>query len=143
MQSESTIKTPDSIVPEKTLPMNSPAKDLQAQAESVAKLPIGDKGPPKNLQALPTQDTDPGGTAVVDPGIASEYQCPVCSQKIPKDLVLFLEHGKQHVINSIRKAHPEWVDQEGVCAKCADHYEEAMQAGTAEEIDISASQKTI
>ncbi len=41
------------------LPPNSPAKNLQCQADSVPKTPHGDNGPPKNLQSLPTQDTTP------------------------------------------------------------------------------------
>lgn len=44
-------------VPPLILPKNSPAKDLQKQADSVAKTKQGDGGPPKNLQSLPTQDT--------------------------------------------------------------------------------------
>lgn len=137
MKPEANVEAPDSIVPEKILSLNSPAKDLQAQADSVPRIVSGDNGPPKNLQSLPTQDTDPVNVGDADSGSALEYECPICSQKIPKNLTLFLEHGKQHVISSIRQAHPEWVDQDGLCIKCVVHYEEAMQAGVVESCDIS------
>jgi len=44
-------------VPAAVVPRNSPAKNLQKQADSVAKTNHSDLGPPKNLQSIPTQDT--------------------------------------------------------------------------------------
>ena len=44
-------------VPAQVVASDSPAKDLQGQAESVSKAVYGDKGPPLNLQSLPTQNT--------------------------------------------------------------------------------------
>jgi len=44
-------------VPPVAVSQNSPTKNLQKQADSVAKTNHGDDGPPKNLQSLPTQDT--------------------------------------------------------------------------------------
>lgn len=46
----------EEVRPEK-LPKNSPAKDLQSQAEAVPKTNYGDYGPPKNSQSIPTQNT--------------------------------------------------------------------------------------
>lgn len=55
------------------------------------------------------------------------YQCPICGEKISRDLALFLDHGNQHVIDSIRKAHPEWDRGDGVCAQCVDYYQKVLR----------------
>jgi len=47
----------DENVPAVVAPVESPAKDLQRQADSVPKTAHGDNGPPRNLQSLPTQNT--------------------------------------------------------------------------------------
>lgn len=121
----------DETVPDVVLPNNSPAKNLQAQAESVPKTVSGDNGPPKNLQSLPTQDThDMSGepeAVPAEPEVTPHYKCPVCSEEIERDLALFLDHGQQHVMDSIQKAHPEWSEQKGVCGKCVNFYEKAME----------------
>ncbi len=44
-------------VPPLNVPKDSPAKNLQKQADSVPKTNHGDGGPPKNHQSIPTQDT--------------------------------------------------------------------------------------
>lgn len=55
------------------------------------------------------------------------YHCPICGEKIQRDLALFLQHGNQHVIDSIRKAHPRWDKGDGVCAKCVDYYQKVLR----------------
>ena len=40
-----------------------------------------------------------------------------------RDLVLFLDHTNQHVINQIKLSHPEWVAENGACKPCSAYYE--------------------
>lgn len=135
----------DENVPAEILPAGSPSKDLQAQAESVPKTVSGDNGPPKNLQSLPTQDThDATGEPVAvpaEPEVAPNYKCPVCSEEIERDLALFLDHGKQHVIDSIQKTHPEWVEKNGACSKCVNYFEESIQPEASEKSQDQTLQK--
>lgn len=55
-----------------------------------------------------------------------EYQCPICGEKMQRDLIRFLDHGNQHVIDSIKKQHPNWVESDGVCKKCAEMLQKTM-----------------
>ena len=50
------------------------------------------------------------------------YQCPLCGRKMARDLLLYLDHTQQHVIEQIKKEHPEWVTEDGVCQPCAEYY---------------------
>lgn len=40
------------------------------------------------------------------------YQCPVCGLEITRDLLIFLNHGKQHIFEILRREHPEWKSSE-------------------------------
>lgn len=60
----------------------------------------------------------PGGMAV--------YTCPTCGERMERDLLLFTRHTDAHVIDELKKIHPEWVTREGFCPKCLDHYKAAM-----------------
>jgi hypothetical protein len=55
------------------------------------------------------------------------YQCPICDEKVSRDFAHFLEHGNQHVIDSIRKAHPDWEREDGVCQKCVEYYQKVLR----------------
>jgi len=69
------------------------------------------------------------------------YQCPICGEKVTRDLARFLEHGNQHVIDSIRKAHPDWDQNDGVCAKCVDYYQKVLRGEPVAE-DASCGKRT-
>jgi hypothetical protein len=43
-----------------------------------------------------------------------------------RNLVLFLNHGEQHVIDKIKEEHPEWVSEDGVCQPCAEYYRKQL-----------------
>ena len=50
------------------------------------------------------------------------YQCSVCSQKIPGDLIAYVDHTEKHVIDLVKHDHPDWVEKNGMCQKCLDYY---------------------
>lgn len=50
------------------------------------------------------------------------YQCPVCSNEIPRDLAVFLDHTNEHIIDAIKKQNPKWVSSDGVCKRCVEYY---------------------
>src|SRR5687768_11685896 len=52
----------------------------------------------------------------------ASYQCPLCHKQVERDLLIFLDHTQSHVIDEIKKSHPEWVESDGTCQPCADYY---------------------
>ena len=59
------------------------------------------------------------------------YRCPLCNRNMERDLVLFLDHTQQHVIDQIKKKHPEWVSEDGACKPCAEYYEKEISGEAA------------
>lgn len=68
------------------------------------------------------------------------YQCPLCSRKMERNLILFLDHTHQHVIDRIKDAHPEWVASDGICKPCEDYYRGQLD-GSSQESNIMPSGK--
>ena len=54
-----------------------------------------------------------------------------------RNLILFLDHTEQHIIDQIKEAHPEWVQADGVCQPCADYYKKELR-GELSEANIGA-----
>jgi|SRR5882724_4120842 len=61
-----------------------------------------------------------------------EYQCPLCSEIVPvgelrahavADDQRFLDGL---VIARIKQDHPEWVETDGACPKCVEHYRQTV-----------------
>lgn len=61
------------------------------------------------------------------------YQCPLCGRTLARDLMLYLDHTQGHVIEQIKKEHPEWVAENGICQPCAEYYRRQLsgEIGTA------------
>ena len=51
------------------------------------------------------------------------YKCPLCGQEMQRDLAVYLDHTQTHVMDQIKKQHPEWVADDGACEPCAKYYE--------------------
>ncbi len=45
--------------------------------------------------------------------------CTLCDE-LTDDLYLVAEH---YVLSIIKEEHPEWVEQDGACKKCLEHYQ--------------------
>lgn len=54
------------------------------------------------------------------------YQCPLCGRTMERNLVLFLSHTDEHIIDKIKEEHPEWVEADGVCKPCAEYYKKQL-----------------
>lgn len=61
------------------------------------------------------------------------YRCPLCDRTMERNLALFLNHTDQHVIDQIKKEHPEWVEADGACKPCAEYYRKQLSGESAEE----------
>lgn len=51
------------------------------------------------------------------------YRCPVCAEEMLRDLILFLDHTHQHIIDEIKKSHPDWAASDGACRKCIEYFQ--------------------
>jgi hypothetical protein len=53
---------------------------------------------------------------------AAEYTCGVCGEPVDGDLLAFLHHTDQHILDALRELHPEWVDSDGQDSTLKDYY---------------------
>ena len=56
-----------------------------------------------------------------------EYICEICSRKITGDSLKFIHHSEQHIIDIVKKKHPEWIETSGLCQKCLDYYKKELK----------------
>ncbi len=56
----------------------------------------------------------------------ASYKCPVCEEIVQRDLIVFLDHTNQHILDKIRERHPEWATPEGICPKCVEYYQKLL-----------------
>ncbi len=55
--------------------------------------------------------------------------CPICKKHVDENIVGVCRDAEQWIIDSIRRAHPEWVEKDGTCSKCLDYYRSLGPAG--------------
>jgi len=55
-----------------------------------------------------------------------EYKCSVCSEKVQGGLIDLREHTDKHIVDLIKEKHPEWVEENGICQKCIDYYQQQI-----------------
>jgi hypothetical protein len=55
-----------------------------------------------------------------------QYICPTCGQAMERDLLVFIAHTDQHIVDEIKKRHPEWITKDGFCLKCLEYFKKAM-----------------
>jgi hypothetical protein len=46
-----------------------------------------------------------------------------------RDLLVFVKHTDSHILEELKKQHPEWITQEGFCLKCLEYFKKAMGKG--------------
>ena len=56
-----------------------------------------------------------------------EYTCSVCNKNVEGDLLVYINHTEEHIIDEIRTKHPEWETKDGLCKKCVDYYRQQMK----------------
>ncbi len=54
------------------------------------------------------------------------YTCPTCGGKMERDLLLFTRHTDQHILDEIKRLHPNWVTPDGFCRQCLDHFKRSL-----------------
>ena len=56
-----------------------------------------------------------------------EYTCPTCGKKVDRDLMIFIGHTEEHIADEIKKTHPEWKEEKGVCKKCLEYFKKEIK----------------
>ena len=51
------------------------------------------------------------------------YTCPVCKHKITGDIVNFLDHTKEEMVDILKQKYPDWNEGMGLCPKCKEKFE--------------------
>lgn len=54
------------------------------------------------------------------------YVCPVCGKKLERELMSVTKHMEEHIVEAIKKKHPEWVDADGTCDRCYSYFKDQM-----------------
>ncbi|GEM_PF-774853 len=60
------------------------------------------------------------------------YTCPTCEAKMERNLLLFIEHTDQHIVDELKKKHPNWITEDGFCPRCLDHFKQSMMGKASE-----------
>ncbi len=55
------------------------------------------------------------------------YQCSVCGKSVSNDLKILIQHTEEHIVDIIKKKHPEWIEKDGVCQKCVEYYRKQLK----------------
>lgn len=58
-----------------------------------------------------------------------EYRCPVCGEKVERELLKITSHQDQHIVEEIKKDHPDWIEGDGLCKKCYQYYKDQLKSG--------------
>jgi hypothetical protein len=55
-----------------------------------------------------------------------DFICPTCGKHLPRDLKHIIPHTEEHIIDEIKKKHPDWIEKNGMCSKCYDYYKKQL-----------------
>jgi hypothetical protein len=47
--------------------------------------------------------------------------------EMPRELEIIIPHTEQHIIEAIKKSHPDWIEDDGVCKRCYEFYRNQMK----------------
>jgi 5-methylcytosine-specific restriction endonuclease McrA len=55
------------------------------------------------------------------------HTCSVCGEKIEGGVTAFIDHTEAHIISRIKETHPDWVEDDGLCARCLDYFRKQLK----------------
>ncbi|PIP67987.1 MAG: hypothetical protein CO035_07500 [Candidatus Omnitrophica bacterium CG_4_9_14_0_2_um_filter_42_8] len=55
-----------------------------------------------------------------------DFICPVCNKNLPREILVIIPHTEEHIVDEIKKQHPDWSAEDGICEKCYRYYKEQM-----------------
>ena len=67
-----------------------------------------------------------------------QYLCSLCSEKISGDMMIYREHMESHIVDLVKRDHPDWVEKNGMCKKCMDYYRAQLKGAAVKETACGA-----
>lgn len=55
-----------------------------------------------------------------------DYLCPVCNKNLLRELSVIIPHTEEHIMELIKKDHPDWIEDDGICRKCYEYYKKQL-----------------
>ncbi|MDP8292874.1 MAG: hypothetical protein RAP41_08050 [Candidatus Orphnella occulta] len=55
-----------------------------------------------------------------------DFICPTCNKSMPRDLLVVIPHTEEHIIDVVKKAHPDWIEKNGLCKRCYEYYKKQL-----------------
>ena len=55
-----------------------------------------------------------------------DFICPTCGRSMSRDLAVIIPHTEDHIIDEVKKKHPEWVTRDGVCKMCYAYFKKQL-----------------
>jgi len=50
--------------------------------------------------------------------------CPICKEKKSNMVIDTCSSAYKYIIERIKADHPDWVENDGACPKCVEHYKD-------------------
>ena len=55
-----------------------------------------------------------------------QFICPTCGKSIPRELMCIIPHTEEHIIDEIKKKHPDWIGKDGICKRCYEYFKSQL-----------------
>ena len=49
-------------------------------------------------------------------------KCPICKKDVDENVAEICKDAENWTIQTIKRLHPDWVEENGSCSKCLDYY---------------------
>ena len=56
-----------------------------------------------------------------------QYNCSVCQKIVEGDMVVYMDHTQDHIIDLVKRDHPQWVEANGICKPCYEYYKAEIE----------------
>jgi len=56
-----------------------------------------------------------------------KYICDTCGEEVTGGALLFIAHTEKHIVDIIKRHHPDWVEKSGVCPRCLDYFKKQLK----------------
>ncbi len=59
--------------------------------------------------------------------MSHQYHCSECGKQVDGDLLVYIKHTEDHIVDEVRKKNPDWAESDGICMKCEEFYRKQMK----------------
>ena len=53
---------------------------------------------------------------------SNQLICPLCNDPVDRLIYRFHLDSERMIVEEIKKEHPGWTEQDGICSRCIDYY---------------------